>query len=162
MKYTFYCTQERMINFTEEESIVKDINEESAVEIDIQIQGYSNQRERTVVTQTQFEKILSALENEEIYIFGIRCDVGLLSIYNENHKQVLVIDGCIYTDAGYRPNEKSSFLGYGGRRFKYKRFDSDEEVLTNNLWNGTALSELIMKFMPDNAEWIKDGKRYDI
>ncbi len=61
----------------------------------------------------------------------------------------------MYSDARYDPHEKIAQLDYGGRKFKYKRYDSDEPVLTNNMWNGTELPEYFLDCMPDNAEWVK-------
>lgn len=150
-KYIFNCSRESVISIIEEGEMCKII--EDWIRVDIKIKGYSDLREDLLVTKKQFDKILIALQNETTDIFKVRYDVGLLSAYNTQKSNMVIINGCMYIDNGYKPHEKSIFLGYAGRKFKYKKIDSGEEVLTNDMWNGTKLSDLIVEFMPDNAVW---------
>lgn len=173
-KYTFKCSRTDVLEINKEKtSLNKTINGEEAVQVDIQIEGYNNEREQRFLTENQFYKILTALrkisanltsqegdisyspEFKDTEIFTIRYYVLLLDAYNKNDKSTLVINSCMYSDAGYDAHTKSAYLGYGGRIFKYKRYDSDELVTTNNMWNGTELPEYLLDFMPDNAEWVK-------
>lgn len=159
VKHTFICSNKKVLEHTTEltRGIVS-IKGGEVVQIDIRIDGYTNDREPRYLTEDQFHAISKALEtnslDDEENIFTIRYHVLLLDSYNRNSKSTLIINSCMYSDGGYS-NEPDRFLGYGGRKFKYKRYDSDEEVLTNNLWNGTELPEYLLDFMPDNAEWIK-------
>lgn len=64
----------------------------------------------------------------------------------------LIINGCIYFDCGWA-DKSQGFLGFGGRVFTYRKLDSDEVVVTNNLWNGSKIPEIWR--IPDNAEFIQ-------
>lgn len=167
-KYIFKCTRSAILDIEiAETSHKKLINNQEAIQIDIQIEGYNNDQQERFLTEDQFHVIFNALKKVSIKasagktspeiqeIFTIRYHVLLLDAYNKNDKSTLVINSCMYSDAGYDPHSKSAYLGYGGRKFKYKRYDSDEPVLTNNMWNGTELPEYLLDFMPDNAEWVK-------
>jgi hypothetical protein len=62
----------------------------------------------------------------------------------------LIINGCIYFDCGW---SNSGCLGFGGRKFTYRKLTPDSlPITTNNLWNGARIPELW--HMPDNAEFI--------
>lgn len=169
-KYIFKCTRSAILDIEiVETSHTKLINNQEAIQIDIQIEGYNNDKRKRFLTEDQFHVIFRALKevsrksstrekmNPEFQeFFTIRYHVLLLDAYNKNDKSTLVINSRMYSDAGYDPHAKSAYLGYGGRKFKYKRYDSDEPVLTNNMWNGTELPEYLLDFIPDNAEWIKE------
>lgn len=69
-------------------------------------------------------------------------------------RRMLIIDHHIYSDAGRRGGDRS-LLGFGGREFKYRRFDTGEEVTTNNLWGGARMPAEYWEQVPDNAEFVK-------
>ena len=70
-------------------------------------------------------------------------------------KKMLIIDHHIYMDAGRRADDDKSLLGFGGREFKYRRFDTGEEIITNNLWSGSRMPAKYWEQVPDNAEFIR-------
>lgn len=68
-------------------------------------------------------------------------------------KHFIIIDGCMYTDGGYRENERSSFLGHSGRKFTIKMNDG-AEIFTNNLWCGGDIPENHREILCDNAVFV--------
>ena len=65
----------------------------------------------------------------------------------------LIINHRIYLDAGYSKDART-FLGFGGREFRYRRVGSDEVILTNNLWSGATLPPEYWAEFPDTAEFV--------
>lgn len=47
------------------------------------------------------------------------------------------------------------FRGFGGREFRIKRFDSDEVVITHNLWCQGDIPIVWREDLPNNAEFLK-------
>jgi len=66
----------------------------------------------------------------------------------------VVIEGVTYK---IEPDNKTndSFKGHGGRMFKIKRFDSDEIVITKNLWCNGHVPESWKLEIQDNAVFIQ-------
>lgn len=67
-----------------------------------------------------------------------------------NDKKNVIIDGSSYYIDPPKQNG-----GYGGREFKIKRFDSDEVVVTNNLWCKGDVPEVYKNQIPNNAKFVK-------
>lgn len=70
-----------------------------------------------------------------------------------NGKQYIIVNGNLYTDGGYKKNEKSSYLGHSGRRFNIK-MNNGTEIFTNNLWHGGEIPENHRNILRDNAVFI--------
>lgn len=70
-----------------------------------------------------------------------------------NGHQYIIINGNLYSDGGYKKNERSSFLGYGGREFNIKMNDGTE-IFTNNLWHGGNIPENHREILCDNAVFV--------
>ena len=71
----------------------------------------------------------------------------------KNPRRTIIINHRIYMDAGYSKNARA-LLGFGGREFRYRRVGSDEVILTNNLWSGSALPPEYWAEFPDTAEFV--------
>lgn len=50
-------------------------------------------------------------------------------------KRSIIVNGTHYVDAGNKPKEKSTFLGFGGSKFYYRKIGESEYVETNNMWH---------------------------
>lgn len=70
-----------------------------------------------------------------------------------NGSPYIIINGSLYTDGGYKKNEKSCYLGHSGRTFNIKMNDGTE-IFTNNLWSGGEIPEKHRKILSDNAIFI--------
>jgi hypothetical protein len=65
----------------------------------------------------------------------------------------VIIDGALYSIG--RENMRRAHSGFGGRRFRIKRFESDEIIETTNLWFGGDVPDRFHNDFPDNAEFVK-------
>ncbi len=65
----------------------------------------------------------------------------------------IIINGCLWTDGGYKQNTRSSFLGCAGREFTIKMNDGTE-IFTNNLWCGGDIPENHREILADNAVFV--------
>lgn len=74
-------------------------------------------------------------------------------VKDKNDPRIVRINGEQY----YIENEnlKSSFRGFGGRKYKIRLF-SGIEITTTNLWYNGEIPESHKELLPDNAEFIKD------
>lgn len=71
-------------------------------------------------------------------------------------KGFLIIDGCVYSDAGNTKGKNTSYNGFGGSVFKIRMLDGSKEWETNNLWCGGEIPKKYrLSTMKDNAEFIK-------
>ena len=71
-------------------------------------------------------------------------------------KPFIIIDGVMYSDAGYVKNPRdSSFLGHGGRMFHIQMNDGTT-ISTNNLWCGGSIPEKHREILSDNASFIRN------
>lgn len=70
-----------------------------------------------------------------------------------NGKSYIIINGNLYSDGGYKKNEKSSYLGHGGREFNIKMKDGNV-IFTNNLWHGGEIPENHREILCDNAIFV--------
>lgn len=150
--YTFNCDREKVLNIDEQEvkGLGFDIKEE-LVQVDIRITGYSNGKP-VYITKEHLTYFKELLENGA-EPWDMRYKIGLVSSYLIG--KPLIINGRYYVDGGNKPNSEKKYLGFGGRKYKYRRFNSDKIIESNNLWNGTVIEDDIRKFIPDNAEWVK-------
>lgn len=74
-----------------------------------------------------------------------------------NGRPFIIIDGCLWTDGGYKKNTRSSFLGCSGREFTIKMNDGTE-IFTNNLWCGGDIPENHREILCDNAVFVTRNK----
>ena len=66
----------------------------------------------------------------------------------------IIVDGCLYTDAGYKKNPiNTSFLGHSGREFNI-RMNDGTEIFTNNLWCGGSIPDNHRNILCDNAVFV--------
>lgn len=71
-------------------------------------------------------------------------------------KGFLIIDGCVYSDAGNTKGKNTAYNGFGGSVFKIRMLDGSKEWETNNLWCGGEIPKKYrLTTMKDNAEFIK-------
>lgn len=78
----------------------------------------------------------------------------------DKKENIIRIDGNQYV-IGKEPSENfrhKELLGFGGREFKIKKFDSDEIITTHNLWYSGEIPQHFRERMPNNADWA-DVKR---
>ena len=69
-------------------------------------------------------------------------------------KPFIIIDGCMYSDAGYVKNPRTrALLGHAGREFTIKMNDGTT-IFTNNLWCGGSIPENHREVLCDNAVFI--------
>ena len=68
-------------------------------------------------------------------------------------KSYIIINGSLYTDGGYKKNERRSLLGHSGREFNIK-MNNGIEIFTNNLWNGGKIPENHRDILSDNAIFV--------
>lgn len=71
-----------------------------------------------------------------------------------NGTPFIIIDGCMYTDGGYKKTNHTQFLGFGGREFNI-RMNDGTEIFTNNLWCGGNIPENHRKILCDNAVFVQ-------
>lgn len=53
-------------------------------------------------------------------------------------------------------NERSDYLGFGGRRYAIRNLKTGDTIQTNNLWGQGEIPTLFRDLLPDNAEFIKE------
>lgn len=70
-----------------------------------------------------------------------------------NGRPFIIIDGCLYTDGGYRKTTDTSSLGHSGRKFTIKMNDGTK-IVTNNLWCGDDIPENHREILCDNAVFV--------
>ena len=70
----------------------------------------------------------------------------------EEKEEHVVINGVCYAIADEPVN---GFLGYGGRKFKIKMFDTGEVIETNNLWCQGDVPEEYKYRLPNTAEFVR-------
>ena len=70
----------------------------------------------------------------------------------EEKEEHVVINGVCYAIADKPVN---GFLGYGGRKFKIKMFDTGEVIETNNLWCQGDVPEEYKSRLPNTAEFVR-------
>ena len=74
------------------------------------------------------------------------------SVKEDPSKFVVVKGECYYVGD---ENDRSSFRGHNGARFKIRR-DDGTVFITTNLWYNGEIPQEFRKFLPDNAEFVKD------
>lgn len=62
------------------------------------------------------------------------------------------VNGTAYTAL---PDSDEGFVGFGGREFKFKRFGSNEIIVSHNVWSQGDIAPEWRKDIPDNAEIVK-------
>lgn len=68
-------------------------------------------------------------------------------------KDRMIVDGSSYQVVRH----KTAFQGFGGRQFKFRRFDNPEEiVVSNNVWHQGDIPEIWKAKIPNNAEFVKE------
>jgi len=72
-------------------------------------------------------------------------------VEKKDDPRVARIDGTHYYIGN--ENEKGSFRGFGGRKFKI-RFNDGREVITTNLWHQGEISNDFKEKLPDNAVFV--------
>lgn len=68
----------------------------------------------------------------------------------------VIVKGTHYVDAGNKPKERSSFLGFGGSKFVYRKLGDEEWTETNNMWHQGKIPKRFN--IPDTHEF-KPPKR---
>ena len=71
-----------------------------------------------------------------------------------NNPRRFIIDGVSYW-RGENTNDENKFRGYGGRKFKIQRNDSNEIIETTNLWCQGNVSKYFKERIKDNAKFIQ-------
>ena len=69
--------------------------------------------------------------------------------------EAIIIDGHCY-HVGEEPEDVSKyngFLGFSGQEFKIRKFDSDDIIITHNLWHQGEIPKKFNK--QDNAQFVK-------
>lgn len=79
---------------------------------------------------------------------------NLWSRKGEHHPRGMVINGEVYSDGGRR-NPRESFLGFGGREWKYRLIGDTDVRTTNNMWFGGTVPEEFIEMYPDTAEFVE-------
>lgn len=91
---------------------------------------------------------------ENQYCF--HCDFWIEREKEYLNKGFLIIDGCVYSDAGSTKGKNTAYNGFGGSVFKIRMLDGSKEWETNNLWCGGEIpNKYRLSTMKDNAEFIK-------
>lgn len=69
----------------------------------------------------------------------------------------IIIDGKAY----HISDEKSTsfFRGFGGTQFVIQRLDTNEIIITTNLWHNGKIPDRFKNQLPDNAKFIKEYKK---
>jgi hypothetical protein len=74
-----------------------------------------------------------------------------------NSPRSFIIDGAAYWRADERPNEPSSWQGFGGRTFHIRRH-SGEVIVTSNLWHNGHIPAHFLARMPNDADFVQAPK----
>lgn len=120
--------------------------------VDIQAEGYFN-IPPIKIKQEHFDKLQKDIESGKHDGMHLRYWLQILST-TYNAEGLVIIDGKYFVDN--KSESDSSFLGFGGKRFKYKLLGTDEIITTNNMWNGSEIDDLVLEFIPNNAEWAEE------
>lgn len=94
------------------------------------------------------------IENKLCYSCDFWC-IREQEFLNGNKRNVLIINGKTYGDAGSTKGRSTQFNGFGGAVFNIKMLDGSKEWTTNNLWHGgTIPKRLRLTTMKDTAIFI--------
>nr|DAH57145.1 MAG TPA: hypothetical protein [Caudoviricetes sp.] len=94
-------------------------------------------------------------DNQHCY----HCDFWVQREKEYLSKGFLIVNGCVYSDAGNTKGKNTAYNGFAGSVFKIRMLDRSKEWETNNLWCGGDIPKKYrMTTMKDNAEFIKDDK----
>ena len=74
-----------------------------------------------------------------------------LGLKNGPRKNAIIVDGTHYVDGGNKPKERSSFLGFGGSKFYYRKIGEADYVETNNMWHQGTIPKRFN--IPDTHEF---------
>ncbi len=77
-----------------------------------------------------------------------RCELG-----KKPHS--IVVGHVAYTAHKTQPGEPSSFRGFGGSKFRFRRLGSEEIEECTNMWYQGPIPERYWDRLPDNAEFVK-------
>ena len=74
-----------------------------------------------------------------------------VGLKNGPTKRSIIVNGTHYVDGGNKPKEKSTFLGFGGSVWNYRKIGETEWTETNNMWHQ---GEIPKRFnIPDTHEF---------
>lgn len=74
-----------------------------------------------------------------------------IGLKNGPTKRSIIVKGVHYVDAGNKPKESSSFLGFGGSKWNYRKIGEADYVETNNMWHQGTIPKRFN--IPDTHEF---------
>lgn len=83
-----------------------------------------------------------------------RCEMG-------KQKRSIVVGHVAYTAHKTNPGDPGSCRGFGGSKFRFRRFGSEEIEECTNMWFQGPIPERYWERLPDNAEFVKSTEQYE-